>query len=139
MAGCISYFFNNNEYHKVTDWRNKLKMQLNIDGKKKGFEKWSYFDPTVNFVDNVKFANNATILKQNIFYLNHSDIMVVNIDKLEESPGTVYEIVYFGLQNKPIIAFGESDWINSPHISQYVDVVLPEIEVIKYLDAMYYQ
>lgn len=139
MAGNISYYYHNGEYHKATRWRSRLANQLLDDMAEKCNRKWSWFDPTVNFEENVVAVNNATVLRQNIFYLDQSDVLVVNLDKLKESPGTLFEIIYFGLKGKPVIAFGESDWIKSPHISEYITAHLKEDKVMTYLDSMYCQ
>ena len=112
MAGCISYYYRNNEYHKATEWRIELAqklLELNAD---LGIRHFDWFDPTVNFEENVKTANNKTVVQQNNHYLDRCDMLVVNLSELEKSPGTIYEIVYFSLKNKPIIAF---DYSHKPH------------------------
>ena len=139
LAGNISYFHKTNQYYKATDWRSRLIDQLLDDIAINCESKWNWFDPTLNFEDNVIAANNKTILQQNNYYLDKSDIMVVNLDKLEESPGTIYEIIYFGRKGKPVIAFGYSEWVKSPHISEFITCILKEDKIMTYLDSMYYQ
>ena len=139
LAGCMSYFYKNNEMDKAINWRYKLIDQLLDDIAEKCESKWDWFDPTLNFEENYNAVNNKTVLQQNIFYLDKADIMVVNLDKLEESPGTIFEIIYLGLKGKPIIAFGYSEWIKSPHISEYITIHLKEDKIMTYLDNLYYQ
>ena len=139
LAGAMSTHYTNNEYHKATQWRIDIVDQLLDDIVDECESKWAWFDPTLNSEINFKTVNNATVLKQNIFYLDKSDIMIVNLNQLEHSPGTLFEIFYFGLQNKPIIAFGDSKWVESPHISEYITCIIDKDEVMDYLNAMYYQ
>lgn len=140
LAGCISAFANNNEYSKATGWRASLIDQLLDDIAKNCESKWNWFDPTVNFQQNYGVVNDKTVLQQNIFYLDQSDIMVVNLEKLSESPGTLFEIFYFGEKLKrPIIAFNEDKFMTSPHILPYITVHLSEDKIMPYLDALYCQ
>ena len=124
---------------RATGWRIRLKNQLMRDIVNKCDNKWDWFDPTVNFEENYNAVNNKTVLRQNDYYLNQSDIMVVCINDLEKSPGTIYEIIDFGKKGKPVIAFGQSEWIKSPHISEFITAHLKEDKIMAYLDAMYYQ
>ena len=139
LAGAMSTHYANNEYHKATQWRIDIINQLLNDIADECESKWAWFDPTLNSEGNFGTVTNATILKQNIFYLDKSDIMIVNLDQLEHSPGTLFEIYYFGLQGKPVIAFGDSEWIKSPHISEYITCVIDRDSIINHLNAVYYQ
>ena len=140
LAGCMSYHYSNNEYHKATEWRSKLVNKLLDDIADKCENKWSWFDPTINSEINFETVNNATVLRQNIFYLDQSDIMVVNLTDIEHSPGSLFEIFYFGeVLKRPVIAFGESEWMSKPHVSEYITCILDEDEIMSHLDAMYYQ
>ena len=140
LAGTISYFYKNNEMDKAIGWRYKLIDQLLDDIAEKCESKWDWFDPTLNFEENYDTVNNKSVLMQNIHYLQKSDIMVCNLDKLEESPGTLFEIFYFGeVLKRPIICTGWSDWAKSPHIEPYITCILKSDKVMTYLDNLYYQ
>ena len=140
LAGAISCHYKNNEMEKATEWRAKLINELLDDIADKCDSKWDWFDPTLNFEENYKVVNNRTVLMQNLHYLNKSDIMICNLDKLEESPGTLYEIFYFGeVLRRPIICIGWSEWAKSPHVEPYIDYILEPDKVMRYLDNLYYQ
>lgn len=140
LGGCLSYYYKSNQLYKATEWRSKLIKRLLDDIADKGENCWSWFDPTHNFEENFKNVNNSSVLAQNDYYLDNSDIMVVNLSELSESPGTVYEIIYYGLKGKPIIATGWNDWAKSPHIEPFLTCILKnEEDIVEYLNAMYYQ
>ena len=140
MAGTITYYYNKQQYEKAIKWRLDLAQQLLDINAEQGRNHFDWFDPTVNFTKNIKTATDETIIKQNNFYLNQSDIMVVNLDMLHESPGTIYEIIYFYLQGKPIIAFGYNKLIHSPHINVGITELFSNIEdVAGYLKGYYIQ
>lgn len=140
MAGAISTHFDNKEYHKATQWRIQLAqklLDLNADLCDNHFD---WFDPTINFEDNVYTANAKTVVQQNNYYLDKCDIMVVNLEDLDKSPGTIYEIVYFTIKNKPIIAFNNNKLIHSPHISVGITDKLDTLDdVVEYLKSYYIQ
>lgn len=142
LSGAISCHYNNNEYHKATEWRIKLIQKLldRIADKCSGYYDW--FDPTLNFEDNIKTANARTVVHQNNYYLDRCDILIVNLEDLDKSLGTMYELFYYGIHDKPVIAFGEDtgNLLNSPHVSECITVKLNNIdEVVEYLDNYYYQ
>ena len=62
------------------------------------------------------------MLQQNKLYLNKSDILLANLDRLSYSPGTIYEIIYAGIKDKPVIAFGNDELFHSPHIVENITV-----------------
>ena len=140
LAGCISYHYSNNEYHKATEWRIKLIQKLLDCIADKCDSYYDWFDPTLNFEDNIKTANARTVVHQNNYYLDKCDILIINLEDLDKSPGTMYELFYYGIHNKPVIAFGYNKLIHSPHISECITVKLNNInDVIEYLDNYYYQ
>ena len=87
-----------------------------------GKNKFTWFDPTVNFKINITPPQSKAVLQQNKFYLNKSDILLVNLDRLSDSSGTIYEIIYAGIKDKPIIAFGNDKLFHVPHISENITV-----------------
>lgn len=140
LAGAISTHFNNNEYYKATKWRVKLAQKLLDLNAKLCDNHFDWFDPTINFEENVKTANAKTIVHQNKYYLDKCDILIVNLEDLDKSQGTMYELFYYGIHNKPVIAFGHNKWENCPHIAESITVKLETIDdVVKYLSDYYCQ
>lgn len=140
LAGCMSYFYSRKKYKRVIEWRLELVQKLLDCNANLCENHFSWFDPTINFEDNVKTANNKTVVQQNNHYLDECNILIVNLDEVDKSPGTLYEIFYYGIQNKPVIAFGDNDWTNSPHIAESVTVTLKDInEVVDYLMSYFVQ
>ena len=140
LAGCISYYYSNSQYKRATEWRNELAQKLldcNADMCDRYFD---WFDPCVNFEDNSKTANAKTVVYQNKYYLDKCDILIVNLEDLDKSQGTMYELFYYGIHNKPVIAFGHNKWENCPHIAESITVKLETIDdVVKYLSDYYCQ
>ena len=77
------------------------------------------------------------IVDQNDFFLNKTTIMILQLEYLDYSPGSIYEITTFKHMKKPIIAFGESEhW--SPHINTAISEYCKDIEdVIELLNNMF--
>lgn len=140
FGGCMSYYHDNYEFHKATNWRIQLAQKLLNCNSELCCRHFDWFDPTINFEDNVKTANDKTVVQQNNYYLDKTDILIANLEDLDKSPGTIYEIFYYGIQNKPIIAFGNSELIHSPHISECISVLVDDLDdVVEYLMAYYVQ
>lgn len=110
LAGAISIHDRNDEYHKATDWRKNAGSHLRLLG-------YEIFNPTVNFHVNLSSVSSESVVAQNKLYLKNSDLMLVNIADLKESPGTIWEIYMAKEWEIPVIAFGESGLAWSPHIS----------------------
>lgn len=140
LGGTMSYYHRNNEYHKATEWRIKLAQKLLECNAELCCRHFDWFDPTVNFEENVKTANAKTIVHQNNHYLDRCDILIVNLSELDKSPGTIYELIYYGIQNKSVIAFGNNKLIHSPHISECITIILDDLDdIIEYLKNYYIQ
>ena len=139
LAGAISYLKEIDEYDKAILWRIQLINKLTDLNNKLGYIKYRCFDPTTNFEENDKTASNKTIVQQNDYYLDKCDIMIVNLEHLDKSPGTLYEIYKYKFLNKPVIAFGNNDWADKPHVVESITVCLSNIDgVVDYLESYYY-
>lgn len=139
MMGAITHHEKNNELYKAITWRNELAQELLNLNADLCANKFDWFDPTYRYEQNLNYSN-QTIIKQNEYYLNKCDIGIVNLDCLEFSPGTLFEIFYYYLQHKPVLAFGYSNIINQPHVKSSITELFPNIEyIIKYLRNMYCQ
>jgi len=110
MAGALTTHHRNNEIHRATIWRNSLSA-------------WSHelkdmktFNPAIAFLreKNHSYAPEMCV-SQNEFYLAKCDIMIVDLNEIDSSPGTIYELVRFKDMRKPVVAFGVRHW--SPHIN----------------------
>ena len=116
LAGAMSYHHNNQEFDKARQWRRTLTYLL-----QNRWEVMDIFDPTVNFETNIKTdCSNASIVAQNRHYLLKSDIVILNAEELDKSPGTLWEIFVAKEYNKPIYVFGNSNWLRSPHIAECI-------------------
>jgi len=134
LGGSMSYHHSTNQLHKATEWRDYISTKLDEHFM------YNYFNPMINFSKNVKTANNKTIVQQNQLYLDKCDIMIVNLECIDKSPGTLYEVFDYGAKNKPVIAFGESSWTLIPHIAESLTVTLETKEdVIEYIRDYYNQ
>lgn len=136
LAGSITEYNNKNELKKAIDWRIKATSFLmsNID-------KTSVFDPTVNFAKNLTYNPRGVVL-QNIKYLKESNLLLLNLEYLEKSPGTIFEITYAYLNQIPVIAFGElQDSIKyQPHINEAITMRFNDIVIaLRYVYDMYGQ
>lgn len=139
LGGCISHYHSNNELYKAIDWRNEFTQKLLDLNAELCDTKFDWFDPTYNFKENLQYSNKS-IVAQNIHYLNECDIMVVNLDKLEYSPGTMFEMYYYYLKHKPVFAFGDSKAIEQPHVNCSITAHFKSIDdIIKHLKHMYIQ
>jgi len=131
-AGCLTHYHKNNEIYKATEWRDKL------DEWAEGNYIYTY-NPAKTFLKEINHTyDNRMCVDQNEYYLNKSDIMIVCLDDIEHSPGTIYELVRFKDMRKPVIAFGEKHW--SPHINSCISNHCNSIEdVIDLLENMFDQ
>ena len=132
-AGNLTYFYETGNKELAKNWRIQLS-EFCIDNY------IDYFDPSLTFdnKENHKMSY-KTIVKQNDYYLNKADIMVVQLDGIEKSPGTLYEVYKFHRDGKPVIGFG-ANRPKSPHISVCIDEFCESIDdVIQVLLNMYNQ
>ena len=137
-AGCMTYLNDIKKWDKAIKWRVDLKNKIDELNSKKCSD-IKIFDPTLNYDNNLKY-NSKTIVAQNNYYLNKCDIVVANLDYLNHSAGTIYEIFYAHLHNKPVIAFGEDSYYNQPHIHESIDIKVNSLdEVMNYIENLYIQ
>lgn len=120
LAGCTSYYDNPDNWHKAIDWRKKATAALLDSGNK-------VFDPTVNWHTNSDYDSNLMVI-QNEYYLKNSDLLLVNLDDLDKSYGTIFEIITAHHLNIPIIAFGENYITTHPHINHCIDSIFLNLD-----------
>ena len=130
-AGAMTTHYINNEPEKAEKWRLKVSDAFyNKDIK--------VFNPCINYSINKTYESKGVVY-QNIHYLERSDIIILNLDELEESPGTLFELYYFFLHQKPVIAFGCNEIYNQPHIHESITIRFDTLnESIQYIKNMYH-
>lgn len=100
LADYMSYYYENSESQKAEHWRNIAKERLKDIG-------ISTFDPTLYYKNNYLYDSNLMV-QQNEYYLEKADVILVNLNDLDKSYGTIYELVYAHALEKPILAFGRT-------------------------------
>lgn len=131
LSGCMSYFYDNNKHELAEDWRNQATERLK--------KKFNIFNPCTNYYKNINYEPKG-IVYQNIAYLNKSDFILLNLDKLESSPGTLFEIFANFLNHKPVIAFGETLLLDQPHVYEAITMHFIDLDsACDYIENMYCQ
>lgn len=118
LAGCMSYLDKVNLWEKATAWRNYIMRKLSCYVEDDFI---SFNNPTSNYEVNLAYSG-KNILAQNIKNVTESDIIIVNLDFLKESPGTLFEIYLAYMQRKPVLAFGGNGdkFVESLHIKECI-------------------
>ena len=132
--GSLTYYYRTKQSEKGHIWREMLKQWASDNGVK-------VFDPASTYAKESNHSYNPKLcVEQNNYYIDKCDIAVVNMDCLEESPGSIYELVRFKELGKPVIAFGKSKWDWSPHIQYCISHQCETLEeVIELLSNMFNQ
>ena len=125
LAGTMSYYYNQNKPELAENWRTYFEKEFDC------------FNPCNNFKTNINFDCRGVVY-QNIHYLDKCDVIIVNLQDLKESAGTIFEIYYAFLNHKPVIAFGNSELYNQPHVHESITMKFNYIGEVKYyLSKMY--
>lgn len=130
LAGAISYFYNIDQKERATAWRSKAV---------KYFEPYDIkcFNPCDEPIECWQYPQSG-LIKQNYFYLKNCDIVLVNLDMINDSIGTVWELSMAWRDHKPIIAFGKTPWLDRPHMLSLMDIRLDTLdEALDYISNMY--
>lgn len=132
LAGCMSYYYENSEPQKAERWRDIAKERLKDIG-------ISTFDPTLHYTTNSSYDSNLMV-QQNEYYLKKTDIILVNLNDLDKSYGTIYELVYAHALEKPILAFGNSTICVHPHLKHILQKYFRSLEeVLNFINTVYCQ
>ena len=112
--GALTHYHKKGESQKGRVWRNIV-------------QNWgrdnciSVFNPSITYDREASHRYEPRMcVDQNDFFIQKCDIAIVNLDKLEKSPGSIYELVRFKEQKKPVISFGTSKFDWSPHINSCI-------------------
>ena len=136
MAGAISEYNRLKQLNKAKAWRIKASNFFieNINNVE-------IFDPSLNFEKNFTYNSKGVVL-QNIKYLRESNLLLLNLEYLEKSPGTMFEIVWAYLNGVVVISFGKLDnsLEFSPHVEQCIDMTFDDLDkALEYVYDMYNQ
>ena len=135
LAGAISIHYKNYEVWKCKDWRRSAKHFIEDI-----FEIGEVFDPTINFDENLLICNERSVVAQNRYYLENSDLVIVNLSSIESSPGTIWEIFIAKELGIPVIAYNDSEWYKSPHVSEAITIKFNSMaDAITHINSMYHK
>lgn len=135
LGGSMSGFFGDN-YTKATEWRRYAKEKLQDCGEQ-------VFDPTINSEEHFSYpaSLNEGVIVQNYAHLKKCDLLLVNLENIEDSIGTIWELSVAWLEHKPVIAFGKCEkWKDRPHFQSLVPVIHKTVQdACDYILSMYSQ
>lgn len=132
LAGCMSYYYENSESQKAEHWRYIATERLKNIG-------ISTFDPTLYYTTNSSYDSDLMV-QQNEYYLKKADIILVNLNDLDKSYGTIYELVYAHALEKPILTFGSSTILSHPHLKHVLINRFRNLdEVLEFISTVYRQ
>lgn len=136
LAGAMSGFHESGEYHKATEWRDYTRdcfAESNI----------RVFDPTHNSLRHFTYSTdlNRGVIHQNHAYLKKCDIVLVNLERLDDSVGSVWEISMAWADHKPVIGFGSCEkWESRPHFQSLITASFGSVgDACDYIISMYNQ
>ena len=132
----MSYYDCIHQFELATRWRDEIISRLQYIR----YENMDYeiFNPCKNYSINKTFDSNGVVY-QNLVYLHKSDVLILNLQDIDKSPGTLFEIYYAFLNHIPVIAFGTSELYDvQPHVRASVTVKFNDIDqVVEYIKNMY--
>ena len=136
LAGAMSYYDRINRFELATKWRKRIINRLQHT--RYITSDYEIFDPCVHYDINKTFNSNGVVY-QNLVYLRKADILILNLDDIDKSFGTLFEIYYAFLNHIPVIAFGENDlYYTQPHIRASITMKCDNIDqVVEYIVNMY--
>lgn len=130
LAGSISEYQRRGELEKAIQWRVEAKEALRYIGIK-------VFDPTINYETNKLFSNKSKVHENN-YYLEKSNIMLLNLEYLNFSPSSLFALFRFWDNHKPVIAFGKNEIIYNPEVEDSISIVFPYMDkALEYIQKSY--
>ena len=136
LCGAISEYNRLGKLDKAKEWRIKAS-NFFIEN----FKDVNVFDPSLNFEKNFTYNSRGVVL-QNVKYLRESNLLLLNLEYLEKSPGTMFEIVWAWLNDVTCISFGELDnsLEFSPHVQECLTMCFDDLDkALEYIYDMYKQ
>jgi nucleoside 2-deoxyribosyltransferase len=132
LAGAMTYYEKIQELSNAIKWRQQVEDLLSDCAIK-------VYDPTNNYTQN-KTYDVKGVPYQNLYYLQNCDLIILNMEYIEHSPGTLFEIFLGWYLKKPIISFGYSRLLEQPHIKESITIHFDTLEdCTDYVKSMYLQ
>jgi nucleoside 2-deoxyribosyltransferase len=119
--GAITKHWNKDEYSKASNWRVRVDFWARGTSYVKTFNPFKYYVSAQNIDVDMR-----TVVVQNEYFINKCNIAICNMEDIEDSPGSIYELTRFKTQGKPVIAFGQPS--KSPHIMSCLTCVVATLE-----------
>lgn len=134
LAGAMSYYDNIHKFELATDWRNEAVNKLKVCG----YDDKDIFNPCIRYIYNKEYEPNGVVY-QNLVYLKKANVIILNLNDIDKSYGTLFEIYYAFLNHIPVIAFGENVlYNNQPHVRASITMKFKTInDVVAYITSMY--
>lgn len=106
MAGAMGCY--KDEPEKMNGWRLDSITLLNSKANFKGV-KLEIVNPVdyFNFEEPRKYKTQEEIMDFDLWQVVHSDLILVNLDRINDSAGTIIELYQAKLLNIPVVAFGD--------------------------------
>lgn len=125
-------------FEEMNNWRQVAKEKLISAAQASGC--YAYIINPVDFYnfEKVEYQSDAEVMDYDLFHVEHSDFLIVNGDKLDQSTGTQIEIFDAYRHGIPVFVFGD---YKHPHpwIERCVTRFEPDIDhVIDYLRRFYF-
>lgn len=123
LAGCITLYDALGTLEEAETWRKIAQEKLEDLG-------YKVFNPTINYKRNkdIAYKDSRIVVEQNLTYLKKTDIVLVNLEHLNDSLGTLFELYYAYLNNIPVVAFGYNKFIHQPHIKASITFRVDTLE-----------
>jgi len=130
--GALTYYARTNQIEKGLKWRKELDTWAKDNNVKT-------YNPAITFSKEINHTYNPNlVVAQNDYYIDKCDIAIVNLDDIDYSPGSIFELTRFKELRKPVIAFGSKHW--SPHLNSCIHHQCESLdEVIELLCSMFEQ
>lgn len=138
LCGAMSCYKGTNEYEeKAVAWRYEIRKELSAT-------KMNVFDPTNVDYEGLDW-NDQCVVELNFSKLDKAACLIVNVENIEKSPGSLIEIALAFERDIPIIWFGKLT-THSPHVrrmlgfNQYntLKEALKAVKIIFELEDDYY-
>lgn len=124
-------------FSEMNKWRVVMKEQLTIASS--DICNVRVINPTdyYNF-ENIRHKSEEEVMDYDLDHVKSSDILIINLDKVQTSPGTIVEIHAAWELGIPVLAFGNSDTLH-PWIKRMIrrtDDTLEEL--VDYIKEFYF-
>jgi hypothetical protein len=137
LAGSITKHIEKDTLSRAIYWRKVANKMLRECGIKS-------YDPTLNFIRN-KDKNRKDFLQQNNLYLNKSNIMLIDLDYICQSGGTLFELAIAYNKGMVIVSFGDMNNFSEDIFGHFEEIIKSGFnfktfdEAINYIVDLYEQ